>query len=143
MAIEYRLTLAGATPISEIAARAFPDPADRPEGTPSLLAADLDLRFGFQVTVYADENGYVEAESDEEMWIWEPEEFASMTFRMDKDAEPVSALTAMLAAVRRVLDTGTEDASLDLNGSWLLLTRTGGVTMKHKLADWWAVYNLS
>ncbi|BCY13174.1 SitI3 family protein [Actinoplanes sp. L3-i22] len=142
MAIEYRMIVAGSTPVREIATRAFPDPDERPIGTPPLLTADLKDKYGFGVTLYAGTDGYLEAETDDGMWEWEPTQFVRITFHMSKHGEMGPALAAMLAAVGRVLDSGSEDTSLDLNGSWLLLTRMGGVITRHKQAGWWEVYNL-
>jgi hypothetical protein len=44
----------------------------------------------------------------------------------------------MLTAVRRVLDTGPEDATLVLNGDVLLLTGFHGTLHKHHRTTWWA-----
>lgn len=44
----------------------------------------------------------------------------------------------MLSAVRRVLESGTEDAALTLNGDTLLLHRLGGVVRKFNRVRWWA-----
>ncbi|GIE91320.1 SitI3 family protein [Actinoplanes regularis] len=142
MALEYRLTIARATTITDLAVRAFPDPAERPQGSPSLLVADLYDRYGFEVTIYAGQNGYRSAESDDGMWEWKPAEYISMSFRMDKTAHPSQTLPAMLAAVKRVLDSGAEDVALDLNGNWLLLTRVNGVITKHKRDGWWEVHGV-
>ncbi|GLW34648.1 SitI3 family protein [Actinoplanes regularis] len=142
MAIEYRLTTAGSTPLREVAARAFPDPAETPDGTSGLLVADLHDRYGFGVTIYAGENGYIEAESDGSRWEWEPAQFVSTTFRMGKEIDLERALTAMLHAVKRLLDSGAEDVALDLNGNWLLLTRVNGVITKHKRDGWWEVHGV-
>src|SRR5687767_6061253 len=126
MATEYRLILAGGTPVDQVAERALPEPDERPTGTPPLLAADLYQRYGFELTVRAARNGYFDAESDQGMWEWEPDTYVAVTFRMDKEADPDWPVVDMLTIVRRLLDTGSEDAALVLNGNWLLLTRFGG-----------------
>lgn len=43
----------------------------------------------------------------------------------------------MLTAVARVLQTGSEDAALVLDGNALLLTRTDGFIRKHRTDTWW------
>jgi hypothetical protein len=140
MATEYRLTLAGSTPAEQVAERALPVPDERPTGTPRLLAADLYDRYGFEVTVRTGENGYFDAESDSGMWEWEPPTYVAVTFRMGQDADPDRAPADMLQIVRRVLQTGPEDAALVLNGNWLLLTRHDGVLTKHRRDAWWKTY---
>ncbi|GIF14910.1 SitI3 family protein [Actinoplanes teichomyceticus] len=140
MAIDYRLTIGGATLIDDVAARAFPEPAERPAGTASLASADLSERYGFAVSLYTDRNGYLEAEADDGMWEWEPAEFVSMMFRVEKTVAGNRAVIPMLIAVRRLLDSGPEDVALDLNGSWLLLTRIAGTLTRYKQAAWWARY---
>ncbi|GAA4588443.1 hypothetical protein BJY16_008565 [Actinoplanes octamycinicus] len=147
MAIEYRFTIAGSTPVAEIAQRAFPYPADRPVeypgGKPGLLFADLRETAGFSVTIRAGENGYLQAESDDGMWEWESSIYVRMTFRLTNGADVDRALSAMLTAVQRTVKSGHEDVVLDLNGNWLLLTRIDGVLAKHKLADWWNLHQVA
>jgi hypothetical protein len=140
VAIEYALTLAGETPVDQVASRALPEPAERPTGAPPLLAADLYERYGFVVTVLAGRDGYVDVLADRDRWEWEPESYVSVDFRMGNEAEPEWAIVNMLRCVRRVLDTGTEDAALALNGDVLLLTRLDGVLAKHHRGSWWAAY---
>jgi len=140
MATHCRLTLAGTASPEQVAERALPDPDDRPTGTPQLLAADLYDRYGFEVTVRAGENSYYDAESDNGLWEWEPATYVAVTFRMEKNADSDRALVAMLLAVRRVLQSGPEDAALVLNGNWLLLTRRDGVVVKHRRDKWWNNY---
>jgi hypothetical protein len=140
MALEYRLTLAGTTPVDQVAERTLPDPAERPTGTAPLLSAALFERYGFNVTVRAGQNGYLDVESDQGSWEWEPESYVSVTFRMDKLADSNWNVVNMLMAVRRVLETGPEDAALVLNGDVLLLTRFDGTLVKHRRNTWWAAY---
>jgi hypothetical protein len=140
MAVEYALTLAEGSPIDQVARRAFPEPAERPTGTPPLLAADLYRRYGFEVTVLGGRHGYVDVATDRGRWEWEPTSYVSLDFRIDKDAEPEWAVVNMLSCVRRVLDSGPEDAALALNGDVLLLTRLNGVLVKHDRDGWWSSY---
>jgi hypothetical protein len=140
MAIEYWLTLAGDVPVEQVAERALPDPDERPTGTAPLLAADLYDRYGFFITVLAGKNGYIDAESDAGMWEWEPANYVEVTFRMEKNADPDRALLNMLEVVRRVLETGSEDAALVQNGNSLLLTRFDGELVKHRRDSWWSNY---
>ncbi|GID26626.1 SitI3 family protein [Paractinoplanes brasiliensis] len=46
----------------------------------------------------------------------------------------------MLTVVRRVLDSGDEDAAFVFNGDNLLLARFGGVLTKHRREKWWEHY---
>ena len=140
MATEYRLTLAGDPPLVEVAERALPEPDDRPAGTPQLLSANLYDRYGFEVVFRADSNGYLDAESDTGLWIWEPETSVSVRFRMEKTAGSDRATVNMLLAVRRILLTGPEDAALVLDGNYLLLNRVDGNLVKHRRDTWWQHY---
>ncbi|MEV4639146.1 SitI3 family protein [Actinoplanes sp. NPDC049548] len=140
MAIEYRLTLAGTTQFEGVAERALPDPGERPVGTGSPLSVDLFRDLGFAVFVATGRNGYLDVESDEGPWEWEPDFYVSVTFRMDKEADPQWKVANMLTVVRRVLDTGSEDAVLVLNGDYVLLTRFGGELVKHRREGWWTSY---
>jgi hypothetical protein len=140
MAIEYRLVLSDSTPVERVAERALPDPDERPTGTPALLAADLYDRYGFEVTVRAGQNGYFEAESDIGVWEWEPALYVAVTFRMEKNTDPDRSVPNILAVVRRVLDTGSEDAALILNDNWLLFTRFGDTLVKNRRDTWWNHY---
>ena len=138
MALEYKLTLAGSTP-QQVAERAFPDMADRPPGTTPLLTMDLYESYGFHIAVMAGENGYLSAESDNGLWEWEPKTYVSVTFSLDKSADRRWAVQNVLTTVERVLSTGAEDAALTLNADFLLLTRFGGVLVRHR-REWWDSY---
>jgi hypothetical protein len=140
MALEYSFTLAGDTPLDQVAERALPDPAERPTGTAPLLSADLYDRYGFAVTVLAGRNGYFAAEGDAGMWEWEPPAYVSVGFRMDKFADEESHVLNMLTVIQRLLQSGREDAALILNGDYLLLTRLNGTLRKHRHATWWSAY---
>jgi hypothetical protein len=142
MAIEYRLTLDGTTPVEQVAQRALPDPQERPTGTPPLLGVNLDQRYGFAVTIRAGQNGYIEVESDHGMWEWEPQDYVAVTFRLDKEADTEWAVVNMLTIVRRVLETGPEDATLVLNGDYLLFRRVHGALIKHR-ESWWNNYHVA
>jgi len=140
MALEYELSLDGDIPVEQVAERAMPDDEERPKGTPPLLSADLYERRGFGVTVLADRDGYLEVAADHGRWEWEPEQYVSLTFRMDKAADPDRAVINMLTVIRRVLSTGPENAAFTLNGNELLFTRFDGVLVKHNRDDWWSSY---
>jgi hypothetical protein len=140
MALEYRLVLAGSTPADQVAERSLPDPAERPAGPGPLLSADLVDKYGFLLTVRAGQNGHVEVEADDGVWVWEPKEYVSVNFRLDKSADPQQPVTNTLKVVRRILGTGSEDAALVLNGDVLLLTRLDGVLREHHRDTWWAHY---
>jgi hypothetical protein len=139
MALEYRLTVATELPAEVIARRAFPDVAERPTttGRPGLLGGDLYDRYGYTVSVLADDQAYIEAaDSDDAMWTWEPPSSVDVTFTLDKD-DPDRGLRHLLPVVTRVLGSGDEDSALIFNGDYLLLNRIGGVLTKHRRAQWW------
>jgi hypothetical protein len=140
MSLDYRLTLAGSTPVEQVAERALPEPDERPVGTASLLSVNLYERYGFGVTVRGGRNGYVDAVSDDGAFEWEPESYVSVTFHVDKVAERESIAINMLTIVRRVLATGPEDAAFVFNGDLLLLTRFDGNVVKNARDKWWAYY---
>jgi hypothetical protein len=140
MALEYRLTLAGPVPMDEVAARAFPDPADRPapdDESGEILAANLHDRYGIVVIISTYERSYYSAAAEAGQWEWEPEISVDLAFEMTKDADRFAvALRHAITASARVLATGTEDAALMLSGDMLLLTRHNGVITKHE-RGWW------
>lgn len=141
MALEYELVLASDMPASQVTERAFPEAAVRPTGDGPVLSADLFEQCGFTVTVRAGRNGYVEAVLDEGTWAWEPETYVSVTFRLDKFADDRAwQMRNMLAVVRRVLDSGPEDAVLEFNGDTMILARLGGLLVKHR-RSWWDAYD--
>jgi hypothetical protein len=139
MAIEYRLTLAGPTPVEQVAERAFPEPQDRPTGTAPLLTVDLLDRYGFGVDILAGEQAYLDGKSDSGSWKWNPAPYVAVLFQLDEGGDRPAAVLNMLRAIRRVLDSGTEDAALDLNGNALLLVRTSQGLVKHN-REWWTNY---
>jgi hypothetical protein len=47
----------------------------------------------------------------------------------------------MLTVVRRLLDTGAEDATFDFNGDILLFARCDGQLTKHRRTTWWVRYS--
>jgi len=140
MALEYRLTLAGETPVDLVAERAFPEPAERPTGIAPRLFADHKDQYGFSVTMVAGQGGYLALDTGDGWWEWEPESYVRVNFRLDKFADIRWVVTNMLTVVRRVLDTGPEDATLDFNGDVLLLARRDGTLTKHHRDTWWEHY---
>jgi hypothetical protein len=148
MAIEYSLTLAGQTPVEEIAVRVMPDPAHRPTPTPTLapggrlLSAGLQEQLGFGLSVFAGHgHSFLAADGDDGEWEWEPENYIDVTFRMSKDPDlRIAGIRPMLEAVARLLATGPEDAAFMLNGEVLLLTRFDGAVRKHNRTRWWDHY---
>lgn len=141
MALEYRLTLAGDTPVGEVAERAFPEPSERPIGIAPQLTADHKQAYGFDVTVQAGRDGYLDLETDDGSWEWEPASYVRVAFRLDKFADARWAVTNVLTVVRRVLDTGPEDATFDFNGDLLLFARRDGELTKHRRETWWERYS--
>lgn len=146
MGIEYRLTLDGDISSEALAARAMPEPADRPVSTPgdppALLRAALYESHGFFLTIVPRDRASVAAEDEDgELRVWDIGRNAMVSFDMEKfdDYEDSRrAIVAMLSAVRGVLQTGTEDAALTLNGDTLLLHRLGGVVHTFNRTRWWA-----
>ena len=142
MAIEYWLVLEGDLPIDTVARAAFPDPAERPAATghANLLSNDLYDRYGYGVTIRAGHDGYFQGEADPEVdWLWEPQRFTQLTFRIDKK-DPQGALRNLLPVVARMLDVRSEDAAFLLNGDFVLLSRSNGAIAKHRRAAWWDHY---
>lgn len=140
MALEYELTFDTDAPVNQVAERALPDPAERPTGTAPLLSADLYDTHGFGVTILTGRNGYVEGQHDDGVLVWEPDQYASLTFRMDKFTDATWEVVNMLIVVRRTLDAGPENATLTLNGNTLLLARMDGTLTKHSRESWWVNY---
>lgn len=140
MAIEYELVLSSGTSAEVLMQRAVPDPSERPAEKDSPIWAPLYDTYGFAVIAVAARSRYVDVMSDNGSWEWEPEPYASVTFRMDKFADPHWNVVNMLTVVRRVLDSGTEDAAFMFNGDVLLLTRFDGVLVKHRRQRWWDHY---
>ncbi|MFI7438039.1 SitI3 family protein [Micromonospora haikouensis] len=142
MSIDYRLTLDGEVPLPDLAARAFPDPADLARFEPYLatLGAEMSEQRGFAITLLTGRNGYLDAEGDDGPWEWEPERYTDLGFRMDKFGPPDRGTRNMVAAVDRVLRSGAENAALVLNGEVLVLTRFGGQLRKHNRERWWSYY---
>ncbi|WP_306215115.1 SitI3 family protein [Actinoplanes sp. RD1] len=139
MALEYKLTLAGDIPLDQVGARAFPDADERPSGR--WRSADHKERYGYDVSVLGGRNGYLELLTDDGSWEWEPEACVRLVFNLDKFAEDFRRpVTGMLTVVRRVLDTGPEDAVLDFNGDVMLFIRRDGVLTKHRRETWWKAY---
>jgi hypothetical protein len=141
MAVEYRLILAGDTPVNQIAERAFPEASERPAGTAPRLVADHKEKYGFDVTVMAGSDGYFDLETDDGSWEWEPPSYVRVEFRLDNSADSDRVVANMLAVVRRLLDTGTEDATFDFNGDILLFARCDGELTKHRRGTWWVRYS--
>ena len=139
MSIDYDLLLPGETTAQEVAARAFPHQDERPNGPTDLLTADLKQRYGFSVSVLADDNGYLDVVADDGRFEWEADRFVSLTFTMD-DSGRSDQMINMTDAVCRVLATGPEDAVLTFTAGYLLLTRFSGVVKKYNRHDWWDFY---
>lgn len=141
MALEYRLTLAGETPVDQVAGRAFPEASERPIGIAPRLFADHTEKLGFSITIVGARDGFLDLLTDDGSWEWEPAAYVRVGFRLDKFADVRWVVTNMLTVVRRVLDTGTEDATFDFNGDILLFARRGGKLTKHRRERWWDYYS--
>jgi hypothetical protein len=138
VALVYDLILIGSGSVEQVAERALPKPDERPTGSPPLLrSADLQDRYGFNVSVLSREVGYIAVESDDGMWEFEPDAHVTVTFYLDKSAELDWSIGTMLTVIRRLLDSGDEDAVLILDGDLLILTRIDGALTKHRRLTWW------
>ena len=138
MAIEYSLTLAGATPAEEVAQRALPGATFSPYGATIGTDADILQQLGFDLTITGGTDGYVEARGNDGTWVWDPNPAAVATFRLASDPDRGDmALHNVLEAATRILATGPEDAALVVNWDDLLLVRLGGTVVKHHRAAWW------
>ena len=141
MALEYRLTLAGNTPVNVVAARAFPEANERPAGIAPQLAVDHKEKYGFDVTIVAGRDGYLDLQTDDGSWEWEPESYVGVGFQLDPFADARAVVTNMLTVIRLILVSGPEDATLDFNGDILLLARCNGELTKHRRSTWWERYS--
>lgn len=104
MAIEYRLTLASDVPLEDVARLAAPEATERLTHTGKrMLTADLDDERGYVVDITSGSNGYYDAEDDGSQWVWEPDAYVDVDFRMRKDTLAEKGIPNMLAAVARVL----------------------------------------
>lgn len=142
MAIDYSLTLAEDIPVEQIADRTLPNPAERFTLTwyEGILTGDFYDQYGFGLSFYAGQHRrYIEAETDEGVWVWEPEVYVGIGFGMDKE-QLDKGVPNMVSIVARVLASTSGDAALTLNGE-VLLARVNGVVVKHKRSIWWDHYS--
>jgi hypothetical protein len=138
MAIEYRLTLAGDVPLERVAELAASEATETSTLSGNrMLRANLNEECGYVVTIVAGSHGYYEAENDGGLWMWEPETYVDVDFRMRKDTLTDQGKPHMLRTVGRILADRTEDAALVLNDNWLMLTRVDGTVRRHNEADWY------
>jgi hypothetical protein len=140
MSLSYRLTLAGHITTDQLAERAFPDPKERPSGPGPTLFVDLHETHGFDVAVRSGRNGHVDAGTDDGDWEWEPDPFAAVSFDIDDVTDRKQLAANLMTVVRRILETGPEDAALVINGDYLLIGRFGGRVVKHSRDRWWSYY---
>ncbi len=140
MSLDYTLTLATSATATQIAARTLPDEWNWIPGSGSVLSADLHQTLGIDISLWADRHGYVDARSDEGMFEWEPDPFVTVIFNLDGPFDREQAAANMINAIRGVLDSGPEDATLVINGDLLLLTRFDGRITKHNRERWWSAY---
>lgn len=140
MSLSYRLTLAGPVTVDELTERAFPDLTERPAGAGPAFAADVHEKYGFIASLRSGRNGYVDIETDDGDWEWEPDPFAAISFDVDDETNRDQLAVNLVTVVRRVLRSGSEDAAFVINGDYLLLGRFGGHVKKHSHERWWAFY---
>ncbi|TDB88934.1 hypothetical protein E1091_14975 [Micromonospora fluostatini] len=144
MGVEFRLILAGAPPVDEVAAltAATPDETPQPASKPGLLIARLYDQRGYAISVRAGTHSYYGAQADNDaLWEWEPDTYVNVTFSLRADDLADKGIPNMAAAVLRILAGRSEDAALIQDGNYLLLTRTNGVTRTHR-THWWNHYHL-
>jgi hypothetical protein len=140
MSIDYRLTLAGHTPVGDIARRALPDEQEHVVQKPRTLSAYLQDTYGFVLDVSSVTGRGFDAEGDDGVQAWEPPAYVAVMFSPDREADTQWFVRNMLTVVGRLLDTGPEDAALIQNGHWLLLRRDDGRLTKHNREIWWNYY---
>jgi hypothetical protein len=140
MSLDYTLTLATSATAAQIAARTLPEQPEWIPGTGSALSADLYQTLGIDISLWADRHGYVDARSDEGLFEWEPDPLVTVVFNLDGPIHPEQAAANMINIVRGLLGSGSEDATLVVNGDLLLLARFGGETAKHNRERWWSAY---
>lgn len=137
MSLTYRLTLAGAPPLEDLAALIAPGATrTRTRSGNPRYTANFHDELGYTIDITAGHDGYYDAEDDDTHWVWEPTRYVDIDFDMNKTNRPETASRTMLAAVHQVLTHTTEDAALVLDGNWLLLTRTAGLLRAHNLPQW-------
>jgi hypothetical protein len=140
MSVDYNLTLATDATAAQVAGRAMPDQVDWTHGVGSTLSANLYQTLGLDLSVLSDRHGYVDATSDEGSFEWEPDPLVTVIFDLAGPASPRQAAANMINIVRRLMETGTEDATLVVNGDLLLLARFDGKLVKHNRERWWRHY---
>jgi hypothetical protein len=140
MSVDYSLTLATDATAAQVAGRAVPDQAAWIPGVGSALSANLHQTLGIDLSVLSDRHGYVDAASDEGPFEWEPDPLVTVIFDLAGTADPRQAAANMVDIVRRLMETGTEDATLVINGDLLLLARFDGKLVKHNRERWWRHY---
>jgi len=139
MATEFRLILEGDIPLRHVADIAAPEAREVVEpGYRPRLSADLYEQLGYAITIVSGNNGYYDAESgNSDLWVWEPESYAKITFYIGAGDIGDLGVPNMFAAVARVLEARPEDAALIQNSNWLLLTRVNGTIRNHNLDLWY------
>ncbi|GAA1604895.1 SitI3 family protein [Actinoplanes couchii] len=140
MSLDYRLTLATGLTAAQIAERALLPVEAVSWGDGRALGANLSGTLGVDVTLRSARHGYVDADTDGEPLEWEPGPFVAITFGLGGSVRSGQAAANMIAVVRRVLETGPEDAALVVNGDYLLVARFGGHLVKHNHARWWSAH---
>jgi hypothetical protein len=138
MPTEFQLVIETAAGPAELAARAFPGAEESFSGPSTLLSADLYAEYGFGLSVLHAGNGYFDTDPVRGTGPWQPERYTVFVFGLENSSSD-RAIVNMVAAVNRVLTSGTEDVIFVLNSDWLLLDRTGGVLTRRR-PDWWDNY---
>jgi hypothetical protein len=126
MALEYSMKIAGSTQCAALAERlcSLPEYRQVAEG---VIAPGLQVHIG--------RPGPLEIEMIEEEFGFTPT--ASVTFRRDKDAEPVAVRTRLLRGSLSLLEGGTNDTVLLFNGETVILLRRNGKLVLNPLEGFW------
>ncbi|GIE27002.1 hypothetical protein Ait01nite_000470 [Actinoplanes italicus] len=140
MSVDYSLTIATDATAVQVAARGLPHQTEWMPGTGTALSVNLYETLGIDLSILSDRHGYVDAITDEGRFEWEPDPLVTVIFDLDGQIGHEQAAANMINIVRRLLDTGTEDMALVINGDLLLLARFGGKLVKHNRERWWRHY---
>ena len=126
MALEYSLKIGGSTQYAALAERLCVVPEYR-QVAGGVIAPGLQVHIG--------QPGPLEIQMIEEEFGFTPT--ASVTFRRDKDAEPVAVRTRLLRGCISLLEGGTDDTVLLFNGETVILHRRNGRLVLNPVKEFW------
>jgi len=126
MAIEYTLEIAGPAQCDTLATRLCSIPGYRCT-TEGVISSGLH--------VYISQPGPLEVEMTKEEFGFTPT--ASVTFRRDKEADPVMVRMSLLRGCMALLEENTEGAVLLFNGETVILLRRNGKLVLNPVDGFW------